>query len=213
MYGFRRWSILIVLFTTITCTNVLNCCGHRKGFAKNVFSYRAVEGSRGKGYVRGVAGAGAEAGNQEGDMGNIAGVPGGGVADPATRLSWETLAEVRFSERLNQQYKMNFLYPVFGPRLRRLEGKEYIISGYVIPLDVGEGLYAISSNPYSACYFCGKAGPESVVSLKFVKKPGRIPLDKYRTIRGVLQLNDIDPNNFIYILTGVEACESPDPDQ
>lgn len=190
-----KWTILLVLLTAITCSNVLNCCGHRKGFANNMFAYRAPAAYRGTGRV---------------SYASL--IPVSYITDTANPLTWETLAQVSFAVKFNQQYKMNFQYPVFDPRLKALEGKEYTIAGYIIPLDVKEGLYAISRNPYSACYFCGKAGPESVVSLKFRKKPGRIWLDKYKTMRGTLRLNDTDPNDFIYIFTGTEECKTPDSD-
>tara|TARA_R110002050_G_scaffold162357_3_gene292245 strand:+ start:4477 stop:4899 length:423 start_codon:yes stop_codon:yes gene_type:complete len=69
------------------------------------------------------------------------------------------------------------------------EGEEVIISGYLIPLDVAANTYALSKNPFSACFFCGNAGPETVVELKFKEDPGRFATDKFVPITGELRLN------------------------
>jgi len=120
------------------------------------------------------------------------------------RLTWQDLAEVTYVVKFNNQYKMDFQTPVFGKTVKSFAGKDFYISGHVIPLDVKQGLYAISKYPYSSCYFCGKSGPESVVSLKFKNKPSKYKLDKVKTFKGTLKLNDSNPMDFIYIFNDTE---------
>lgn len=76
------------------------------------------------------------------------------------------------------------------------EGQEVIISGYLIPIDIEAERYALSKNPFSSCFFCGNAGPETVVELKFESSPGRFATDKYLPIKGILRLNRHGTNLF-----------------
>lgn len=71
----------------------------------------------------------------------------------------------------------------------QFENQEVTISGYLIPIDVVEKRYALSKNPFSACFFCGNAGPETVIELQFKDAPGRFATDKYVVIKGILRLN------------------------
>lgn len=69
-------------------------------------------------------------------------------------------------------YDQNPSTGAYQPRFPSLlvnqyEGEEVIISGYLIPIDIESERYALSKNPFSSCFFCGNAGPETVVELKF----------------------------------------------
>lgn len=77
----------------------------------------------------------------------------------------------------------------------------------MIPLDVKGGLYAISRNPYAACFFCGQSGPESVVSLKFKTKPRRFKTDQFLAVKGIMELNGTNVNDFIYIFRDAEEVK------
>lgn len=124
-------------------------------------------------------------------------------------ITWEALKDVTFEIKFNKDYQLDFQYPVFGSTLNRTKGKELFIKGYVIPLDVNQGLYALSRYPNSSCYFCGKSGPESVVSLKFKIKPKKYRLDAVRTMKGTMYLNNINPMDFIYIFKEAEEYTAP----
>ncbi len=117
----------------------------------------------------------------------------------ATKIQWKQLEDVGFTARFNKEYNVDIMYPVFGDEVKKLAGKELIISGYMIPLDVEEGLYAISRYTYASCFFCGGAGVESVISLKFKAPPRRYRTDQYCTIQGKMELNSTNVNDFIYI--------------
>lgn len=125
----------------------------------------------------------------------------------AAKIVWKTLADVSFKAKFNKEFQMDFMYPVFGPGVRRLEGKELIISGYMIPLDVKAGLYAVSEFTYASCFFCGAAGVESVVSLKFADKPRRFRTDEFRSIQGRLELNSTNVNDFIYVFRDAKLAD------
>lgn len=121
------------------------------------------------------------------------------------KISWDALRDVKLKKKYVQQYDQFFEFPEFGSKIKPLKGKKVSISGYIIPMDVG--LYALSRNPYAACFFCGGAGPESIVSLIFNKPPKRLKTDQYLTIQGILTLNDTNVEQFMYQLMAAEIVK------
>lgn len=119
-------------------------------------------------------------------------------------VSWKTLSDVKFEKKWDEQEGMYVLYPSFGNSVKNLEGKEIRISGYVIPVDYNENFYVLSAFPYSSCFFCGGAGPESVMSLKFKNKGERFKTDTRIEVTGTLELNSSDIYEMNYILRDAE---------
>lgn len=125
----------------------------------------------------------------------------------AVEISWNQLRDLKFRPKYNKEYRQMISYPVFGESVKKLEGKQVSISGYMIPMDVKANLYAISRFNYSSCFFCGAAGLESVISLKFIGNPRRFRVDEYCTIQGKLELNADDLDDFIYIFRDAHEIE------
>ncbi len=125
-----------------------------------------------------------------------------GLSLPAwaqTHLTWDQLAEVEYEARFFEKYDQKFLVPLFGKTPKAYEGKEVTVTGYIIPID--ETSYVLSKNPYAACFFCGSAGPETVVELQLKpKSTRRYKMDEKMTFKGILKLNDTDVEHFTYII-------------
>lgn len=99
--------------------------------------------------------------------------------------SWELLGRVTFEEKYLAKYETWVLVPTFSPELQKACGKPFRIKGYVIPLDVAAGQYALSRYPFASCFFCGGAGPETVIG--FTVGPGKVyATDTYVEFSGVL---------------------------
>ncbi len=129
------------------------------------------------------------------------------AADPV-KLSWESLRDVTFKKKWYAEESVYMLYPTFGPAVQKLSGKPVELTGYVLPVDLESNVYVLSAFPYSACFFCGGAGPESVVSLKF-KNPGlKFKTDERRTFRGTLKLNADNIYELNYIIADAEMVKS-----
>ena len=123
------------------------------------------------------------------------------VADQTPlNVEWETLANLDFKKKWNEEYKMNMEIPVFSNDIKKLAGKPISIAGFLIPITTYGNEYVLSQNPYAGCYFCGNAGIESVMDLNFKNNAIRYKLDKYVVLQGTLQLNDKDASKFIYTL-------------
>ncbi|MBO9615865.1 MAG: DUF3299 domain-containing protein [Dyadobacter sp.] len=127
-------------------------------------------------------------------------------AEPIT-INWKRLTDVRFTRKLNRELSMYFLYPTFGPSVNALQGKEISIRGYMIPVDENDHIYVISAKPMAACFFCGGAGPESIIELQFRKKKQRFRTDEVLTVRGRLILNADNVDHLNYILKDAEVIE------
>ena len=123
-----------------------------------------------------------------------------------TKITWDSLKDVNFKKKWYPEESVYMLYPTFGPSITKLDGKEISIKGYVIPVDLESGVYVLSAYPNSMCFFCGAAGPESIMALKF-KKAKRYKTDEVHTFRGKLKLNANDIYELNYILNDAEMID------
>ncbi len=127
------------------------------------------------------------------------------IADEPTKITWDTLRDVTFKKKWSAEESMFILYPTFGAKVTALKNKEVELTGYMIPVDVDTNMYVLSANPFSACFFCGQAGPESVVQIKFKKTTKRFNTDDRVTVKGTFVTNADDINEMNYILTNAEV--------
>ncbi|MGR3811814.1 DUF3299 domain-containing protein [Jiulongibacter sp. NS-SX5] len=123
------------------------------------------------------------------------------------KITWNQLRDLTFKPKYNKEYRQLIPYPIFGESIKKLEGKRVSITGYMVPMDIKAGLYAVSRFNYSSCFFCGGAGEESVISLKFKSTPRRFKIDEYCTIEGTLELNADNLDDFIYIFQDAEEIK------
>ncbi len=114
-----------------------------------------------------------------------------GTASAQTLVSWNTFAQVKFHREYSETFgfEVNVKPPEFSKELMALNGKEIKVKGYVIPVDVELGMYMVSANPFANCFFCGNAGPETVVELFPGGKFPRFATDQMVTFKGILQIN------------------------
>lgn len=127
------------------------------------------------------------------------------TTEPPRRIKWGQLKDVVFNRVWDEKLDMPMLYPQFSRSIKALNGSYIIISGYVIPLDVKGGVYVLSANPNSSCFFCGGAGPESVMTLKLKKGQPRFETDDYLSFQGTLRLNEKNIYELYYNLDRAEA--------
>ncbi|MGB0368898.1 MAG: DUF3299 domain-containing protein [Flavobacteriales bacterium] len=108
-----------------------------------------------------------------------------------TLVSWNTFAQVKFHKQYSETFgfEVNVKPPEFSKDLLALDGKEILVKGYVIPVDIELGMYMVSANPFANCFFCGNAGPETVVELIPSSKLPRFSTDQIVTFKGILQIN------------------------
>ncbi|WP_341225538.1 DUF3299 domain-containing protein [uncultured Arcticibacterium sp.] len=127
--------------------------------------------------------------------------------DEPTVITWKTLTDVSFDKKWNQEEGMFILIPKFGTSVTPLKDKQVQITGYMIPIDIETNYYVLSANPYASCFFCGGAGPESVMSIKFKGPVKRFDTDDRVTLSGKLTLNRDNLEELNYILSEATLVE------
>jgi hypothetical protein len=118
----------------------------------------------------------------------------------AQTSGWDLFAKTKFETKYNDKAAEYFLYPVFSKELKDLVGKEVALEGYYLPIEIQDDAYVILSKfPYSQCFFCGGAGPESIAEVTFKVKKGKFEMDEFIHVKGILKLNEsnIEHGNFI----------------
>lgn len=124
----------------------------------------------------------------------------GGLQAHAQSDGWALFAKTKFEAKFDQKAGEYFLFPAFADELKALVGKEVTLEGYYLPIDVpGDAYIILSKYPYSQCFFCGGAGPESICEVTFKEKQEKFQMDQFIRVKGKLKLNerDIDHGNFI----------------
>ena len=123
-----------------------------------------------------------------------------------TRIDWINLADVTFEEKKDSvDAPLSYNFATFGETLIALAGQEVSITGYMIPMDPMGITFVLSRNPNATCFFCGGAGPETVLQLNMKKSAlKRYTTDDRLTFKGKLQLNEKDINSLTYVLEEAE---------
>lgn len=121
---------------------------------------------------------------------------------------WKTLAKITYTKEYDQILGFKVDVPQFSDEIQSLEDKEITIKGYIIPVEgyKSHKEFIFSAYPYNMCFFCGGAGPETVMEvyadedIKYTTEPV--------VIRGKLELNSTDINRLIYALHGAVKVEN-----
>jgi len=123
-------------------------------------------------------------------------------------LIWPKLYDISFvkaHDALGEYDK-----PVFSERVKSLDNKSLVLPGYMVPLEneTTSSKIMLSSLPLNACFFCGVGGPETVVEVHLKSKTRYIesPIE----VKGILRLNDDDPDSMIYVLDEAEVLGALD---
>lgn len=118
---------------------------------------------------------------------------------------WPVLSQVSYKKIQDELLGFDVDYPIFRPELRALDGKLVKVKGYIIPTDgyKSHKEFVFSAYPYKNCYFCGGAGPETVMEVQ--SKKG-IPFTSEKIeLQGILRLNSFDLNRLMFLLTDAEV--------
>lgn len=117
-------------------------------------------------------------------------------------VPWPYLMNVKFEEKYDEKMGMEVSYPVFNDTLRLLHGQNVIIEGFYIPVDEtgNEKIVILSAYPFAQCFFCGKAGVESIVDILSPTKLPRLKIDSKIKFKGRFKLNRDNFDYLIYVL-------------
>ena len=111
-------------------------------------------------------------------------------------MTWSLLGKIKYENKPHKDYPDGVMFPVINEQLKAKKGKKIVISGFIIPID--NETYALSKNVFAACFFCGQAGPETIMGIQFKDLKKRLKTDQYVTLVGTFRYNDNDVEDWIY---------------
>ena len=114
---------------------------------------------------------------------------------------WKTLGKITFKKEYDEMMGFKVDVPVFSADVLALEGTQVTVKGYIIPVEDygGQTEFVFSAFPYNMCFFCGGAGPETVMKVSAAEE---IPYTAESiTIQGILSLNSTDLNELMYSIS------------
>ncbi len=125
----------------------------------------------------------------------------------AAARMWHSLSKITFKKVYDEFQGFKVDVPVFSEAVRKYDGVEIVIRGYIVPSQGYEGQteFFLSAYPYNMCFFCGGAGPETIMEV-YTKEEIDYTAEAV-IVKGVLRLNDSDINRLIYALEDVELVE------
>ncbi|MBP6185929.1 MAG: hypothetical protein KA479_13385 [Saprospiraceae bacterium] len=115
---------------------------------------------------------------------------------------WHVFEKVKFRDAYIKEFKDILPVPQFDDAIKAWEGKEITLTGYVIPATEAPGFewIVLSRFTFANCFFCGKAGVESIAEIQFKGKRPFFKMDKTYTFKGRLKLNKDDWEHLHFIL-------------
>jgi len=118
-----------------------------------------------------------------------------------TESLWKTLAKITYKKEYDDFLGFKIDKPVFSEEIKALDGKEVTVKGFIIPVEgyKSHKEFIFSAFPYSMCFFCGGAGPESVMEVVAIE-PVTYSAESI-VLKGKLKLNSDDVNKLMYALT------------
>lgn len=111
-------------------------------------------------------------------------------------LNWKLLGQIKYLKKPSKDYPEGVMFPVINPTLKAKNNKTIYMTGFIVPIDNKN--YALSKNVFASCFFCGQAGPETIMGIKFKNPATKLKTDQYVTLQGTFRYNDDDVDDWIY---------------
>lgn len=113
---------------------------------------------------------------------------------------WKTLSKITYKKQYDELMGFKIDIPVFSDAIKALEDTEVIVKGYIIPVEgyKSHNEFIFSAFPYNMCFFCGGAGPETVMEV--ITLEGIEYTAEPIVLKGKLKLNAEDINRLMFQL-------------
>ena len=124
--------------------------------------------------------------------------------------TWKKLSKITFTKQYDELMGFKVDVPVFSEEIKAMENTDVTIRGYIIPVEgyKSHKEFIFSAYPYSMCFFCGGAGPETVMEV-YSAEPVEYTAEQV-TLRGKLELNADDINRLMYALHDAVILDAGD---
>jgi len=126
---------------------------------------------------------------------------------------WKKLSKITFTKQYDELMGFKVDIPVFSEEIKAMEGEEVTIRGYIIPVEgyKSHKEFIFSAYPYSMCFFCGGAGPETVMEV-YSSEEVEYSAEQV-TLKGKLELNADDINRLMYALNDAVIVEGDEDEE
>ena len=120
---------------------------------------------------------------------------------------WKTLSKITYKKEYDEFLGFKIDKPVFADQVKALEDKEVEVKGYIIPVEgyKSHTEFIFSAYPYNMCFFCGGAGPETVMEVESAE-PVEYTAEPI-ILKGKLKLNADDINRLMYLLVDARLVD------
>ena len=120
---------------------------------------------------------------------------------------WKSLGKITYTKEYDEFLGFKVDKPVFSQPIKDMEGTTLTIKGFIIPVEgyKSHKEFVFSAYPYNMCFFCGGAGPETVMEVYSSEAIEYTAEPIY--IKGTLRLNSDDINRLMYALEDVVLVE------
>jgi len=140
---------------------------------------------------------------------SLTGQAAGDVVDDGVKKEnvWQTLSRITYKKEYDEFLGFKIDKPVFADQVKAIEGEEITVKGYIIPVEgyKSHTEFIFSAYPYNMCFFCGGAGPETVMEVESLE-PVEYTAEQI-VLKGKLQLNADDINRLMYVLVEAKKGE------
>lgn len=124
-------------------------------------------------------------------------------AIPRATLGWDRIANIHEVEK--QIKGVDRLVAVFPPEVQALDGTQFTVSGFFLPLDTGEkSQHFLLSSLAPTCPFCPPPGPADLMQVR-ADTPVTATLDQVR-LEGTLRLSAEDENGIYFHLENARVA-------
>ncbi|MBX7176426.1 MAG: hypothetical protein K1X68_06615 [Saprospiraceae bacterium] len=113
---------------------------------------------------------------------------------------WPILSGVKYKKVSDPLLGYEVDYPVFNDEIKSIEGRRVKVRGFIVPTNGYKSSreFVLSALPVKSCYFCGGAGPETVIEIRARQD---IPVTAERVeLEGRFRLNSADLNRLMFQL-------------
>jgi hypothetical protein len=129
------------------------------------------------------------------------------VLSYAQSEGWKNLSKISYKKEYDELMGFKVDKPVFSDAIKAMDGKMITLTGYIIPVDgyKSHKEFIFSAFPYTMCFFCGNAGPETVMEIT-AKEAIKYTTEQIE-LKGILRLNSEDINRLMFKMEKAELVK------
>lgn len=120
------------------------------------------------------------------------------------KITWTDIVEIYAKEFRLKEKNPTSIINTKTMSLKDIANKKVSIRGYFLDLDPNGKWHILSKNPFASCFFCGKAGPETVLEiLGFNNDKNKFKSDDLVEVTGVFNIVYDPEDNLSFVIEKV----------